>query len=445
MSQVLTTGQTVQIEHSRRTCVVDRLLGAGGQGEVYRATVEGRAVALKWYFSHTATLAQRQGLEELIKKGPPDNRFLWPEDLAASPGTPGFGYIMPLRESRFRSIIDLMKRRVEPSFRTLATAGYRLTDSFYQLHAKGLCYRDISFGNVFFDPGNGDVLICDNDNVGYDGTTESAVLGTPKFMAPEVVCGTAKPSGDTDRYSLAVLLFYMFIVHHPLDGRLESQIRCLDYPAMKQLYGTNPVFIFDPANDTNRPVKGLHDNAVEYWKIVPTFLKNLFVRSFTEGIGHPDRRVRETEWRSAMVRLRDTVMFCARCTTDPKDPFEVFFDGDSATPSGQVQRQCWRCGKDVAAPLRLQVGRHLVMLNFDTKLFLHHIDDATPHDFSKAVAEMAQHPSRPGVWGLRNLTQDAWTATGADGVPSVVAPGRSVSVTNGTRIQFPRSVGQVHG
>ena len=62
-----------------------------------------------------------------------------------------------------------MKRLVEPSFRALTTAGLELAHSFMLLHARGLCYRDISFGNVLFDPDTGSILICDNDNVATDG------------------------------------------------------------------------------------------------------------------------------------------------------------------------------------------------------------------------------------------------------------------------------------
>jgi len=61
--------------------------------------------------------------------------------------------------SHYKSINDLMKRRIEPSFRALLTAGLELADSFLRLHAKGLCYRDILFGNVFFEPDTGKISI----------------------------------------------------------------------------------------------------------------------------------------------------------------------------------------------------------------------------------------------------------------------------------------------
>ena len=76
---------------------------------------------------------------------------------------------MPLREARHKGLVDLMKRRVDPSFRVLSLAGLQLAQVFLRLHAQGLCYRDISFGNVFFDPATGEIAVCDNDNVAIDG------------------------------------------------------------------------------------------------------------------------------------------------------------------------------------------------------------------------------------------------------------------------------------
>src|SRR5581483_10224847 len=188
------------------------------QGEVYRITVDGAGRALKWYYPHTATREQLDTLVKLIQNGRPDDRFLWPEDLMAEDSKPGFGYLMPLRPARYKGISALLVRNVSPSLKNLVTACANISDSFLQLHAKGWCYRDISQGNMFFGPDSGDILVCDNDNVGVDNSPTS-VLGTPRFMAPEVVRGEALPSMQTDRFSLAIMLFLVLVNNHPLDGR----------------------------------------------------------------------------------------------------------------------------------------------------------------------------------------------------------------------------------
>ncbi|MEJ7709399.1 MAG: hypothetical protein WKF84_05960 [Pyrinomonadaceae bacterium] len=287
MEQILKEGQSVRTEPSGLTCTAEELLGAGGQGEVYKARLGGEAVALKWFFPQMATPEQRAAIEMLVRKGTPSEHFLWPLEVATDPQVPGFGYVMQLRPARFKNIVDLMKRRIEPTFRALSTAGFNLAQNYLLLHSQGLCYRDISFGNAFFDPDSGDVLICDNDNVAVDGADTLGVLGTPRFMAPEVVRGVARPSTQTDLFSLSVLIFYMLVVHHPLEGKKETEIKCLDLPAMTKLYGTEPVFIFDLVDKSNAPVPGVHDNALAFWRIYPQALRDIFTRAFTDGLRDP--------------------------------------------------------------------------------------------------------------------------------------------------------------
>lgn len=436
MSQILKQGQQVRAVASPVNLEVEKLLGGGGQGEVYSVRYDKgtQPMALKWYFPHTATAEQRAALETIIKKGSPTPHFLWPETLVEEPGLTGFGYLMRLREPNYVSIVDLLKGRAAPSFFNLAKAGRELAHNFYELHAKGLCYRDISFGNVFFNPDNGQVLICDNDNVALDGTATSGVLGTPRFMAPEVVRGEARPDTQTDLFSLAVLLFYMLMVHHPLEGAKEANIRCFDLPAMKKLYGFEPLFIFDPRDTSNRPVKGYQDNALIYWGLYPQFIKKMFTRAFTDGIKDPQHgRVREGEWRNALIRLGDSIFKCSNCDS------ENFFDAESS----QDAAKCWDCHKPTRPTFALQLGRGLVMLNSDTKLYPHHLDNQKSNDFSKEVAIVNSHPTNPNIKGLKNLSGQKWIATMPDGTTREIEPGNSLTLRAGTRLHFGSLEGEI--
>ncbi len=438
MHQLLQLRSTVQTA-SGHPCIVETFLGGGGQGEVYRAQLDGKLLALKWYFPEQATPAQRQNLETLIRKGPPNGQFLWPLELAASANAPGFGYLMPLREPRYQGIVDLMKGRIEPSFRALATAGLQLAQAFLELHAKGLCYRDISFGNVFFDPDTGDIQVCDNDNIAIDGQGDGGILGTPRFIAPEVVRGEAAPSIQTDLFSLAVLLFYLFHIHHPLEGKKEAAIKCFDLPAMNKLYGTEPLFIFDPADASNRPVPGLHDNALEYWPLYPQFLRDRFTRAFTAGLRDPHERVRESEWRAALVQLRDAILYCGQCGA------ENFYDSEALRASGGQPGSCWSCQRPLTLPFRLRIGRGVVMLNHDTQLFPHHLDSQRLYDLSQPLAVVQRHPRNPSVWGLKNLSPVKWVMTAPDGAIRDVELGRSVTLAAGVKVNFGSVEGEIRG
>lgn len=444
MNQLLNSGEKVKMLPTELTYEVEAFLGGGGQGEVYRARLaEGRGagarMAFKWFFPHYLRQDQdlRARLEHAVDTGPPSDRFLWPQELIQTTDRPGFGYIMPLREDRFVGITDLVTRRTAPTFHALITAGFELAHNFRQLHARGFCYRDISFGNVFFDPSNGEVRICDNDNVSVDGQG-GAIGGTIPFMAPEIGRGEAGPSTETDLFSLAVLLFYMLVNNHPFEGARESKIRCFDLPAMTRLYASDPLFIFDPNDDSNRPLRGSHDNALVLWPLYPRFLQNLFLRTFTDGLHEPDERTRESQWSSELIRLRDSIFYCQSCGA------QNFYDPDAVGNSDGNAKSCWACSSPHRLPPRIRIGQdEVVMLNHDSLLYPHHLDEQRRYEVDEPVAEVTQHPQNQQIWGLRNLSAQKWISQNADGEVSDVEPGKTVTLSSGLRIQFGSREGEV--
>jgi serine/threonine protein kinase len=373
----------------------------------------------------------------------PSAKFLWPLDLVEDPGSGSFGYIMPVREARYRGLHEYVSGRISVNYSTLINIALEVTKAYRDLHVRGLCYRDISFGNAFFDPSSGDVLICDNDNVAVNRSAVGGVLGTPDFMAPEIVRGEAKPSNQTDLYSLGVLLFYLFHLGHPLMGKKVLTIRCWDIAARNMLFGKDAVFIFDPVNQSNAavgldidPIGEAGGNPLKYWAIYPTPFLNTFVKAFTEGLKDPDLRVTELEWLETLSSLRN-VMF--RCSCGSPN----FYDAEALQSSGAYTKRCWKCGREPKLPFRMRIGRSIVMLNADATLAPHHIGNGEAFDFSAVIAEVVRHPTDPNVWGLKNLTDKKWVATLPNGSLRDVQPGRSVPLATQTKINFGSVEGEI--
>ncbi|WP_058996090.1 serine/threonine protein kinase [Leptolyngbya sp. NIES-2104] len=439
MSQLLSPQQCIQTTMGL-SCQIEELLGSGTQGEVYRARLSDRSVALKWFHSYYIhqDFGLLERLNEIVHLEAPNDQFLWPFAIVTSPETSGFGYVMQLREGGYLSTVDLVKRRVKLSFRVLSTIGLELADSFLQLHSRGLCYRDISLNNVYFHPHSGKVLIGDNDNVTIDGSTSGGVLGTPDFMAPEVVRREALPSQQTDRYSLAVLLFCLLHNHHPLYGKKVLDISCLDLPARMRICGTDPVFIFDPNNLSNAALPEAHlieagANAIEFWSIYPQFLKALFVQSFTIGLRDPrEGRVRESLWRSTMVKLRDSIFYCPHCEA------ENFYDIESFRSA--VAKHCWRCEQPLEVPARMRLDSGaMVMLNFDTLLYPHHLDRDCPYDFSQPAARVIPRFDQNQLI-LQNLSDVSWKVFGTS---QDIQPLQMLPLESGLKIHFGNTIAEI--
>ncbi len=430
---MLPRGTQLVLPRHGGTWRVGDLLGEGGQGAVFELESEERSIlttlALKWYRAEAAHPAQHAALTRLAQLPAPSDAFLWPIEVLEGPDG-GFGYVMPIRPDGFLPIADLLTGRADASFTTVVKLCMGLADCFLKLHAQGLCYRDISLGNVFFDPGTGQPLVCDNDNVGIDGRDQARVLGTSRFMAPEVVCGTAQPSTETDLFSLSVLIFYLLMFHHPLQGRRELDFPCFDRDAERQLFGTDPLFVFDPVDSSNAPDPTIHGAVLQYWPMYPSFIRADFTRAFTAGLRDPAKRVREGVWRSHLARLLDGIVVCA-CGRE------------NLTDDGVPLAPCWACHRDITPPVRLNLGGRVLVLNAGTTVTRHHL--RRDYAYDQAVGEVVAHPSRPNLWGLRNVGSAPWRATGPDGAEQEVPHGRTVGLVLGTSIDFGPVTGTLAG
>jgi eukaryotic-like serine/threonine-protein kinase len=178
-----------------QTCKVGNSLGVGGQGEVFEAWVNNEHFALKWYNDDSATDAQMSVLKNLIYNvKAPNNKFLWPIQIVkpSDPTNFRFGFIMPLRNPDFYHLNYLVSQQKPLSLRKRIVLASQLCDCFSALHLRGYCYKDINLNNIFFNPLNANVLICDTDNIvinasNHSGEKQDFICGPLPFTAPEVI------------------------------------------------------------------------------------------------------------------------------------------------------------------------------------------------------------------------------------------------------------------
>ena len=437
MTTSLSPGAQVWLEMAGASCEVQGLVSSERSAETFQARFGTRDCTLRWFLPHAATPDRRARLDDMIKKGSPSESFLWPCDLAISQHLPGFGYITPCREDRFENFGDLLGRRIDVTFRNLTTIGLNLAEAFLRLHLEGFCYTHFSVGDVYVDVARGDVLICENDDVAVIGEEWPGGLGGFLYLAPELTAGRLPPSAATDLHALAVLLFSAFLGHHPLEGRLDAEVASLDAGEMRRLYSEHPLFIFDPKNLSNRPAPGLQENALTFWNFYPGYVREVFLRAFTAGLYDPKARVTENEWRTLFTRMRDQIYYCDQCGA------ESFLSDFGNSPGPLPKQDCWRCHQPLPHPLRIRLSQHAVVLNQNTVLYAHHLDAHQRNDFSQVMAEMAPHPTREELWGLKNLSSCSWTSHSPGGATAVVPSGRTVAIVPGLRLRFGNVEGTV--
>lgn len=442
----LKEGELIDIEEGGQ-CKVLRVspnklfFGEGGQGVAYKVEYMGKVYALKWYKPDAIRNPEefRDNLAENISIDVPSDKFVWPKFLTKNKdGT--FGYLMDVFPSEYTSFTKILIKPQEarfPSMEATINACLNIIIAFRDLHRAGRSYQDLNDGGFVIRLSDGDVMICDCDNVAPDGVS-LGIAGKPGYMAPEIVAGRGKvrPSMLTDSYSLANVLFRLLMRGDPLAGALDSAKVCLTEKAEMELYGTHPVFVYDPDDNTNRPVRGVHDNVINAWRLYPDFIKQAFIDAFTVCIKDPDRRKAENVWLKLFVRLKSEIIQCQGCGT--RGYAGIFKQTENALV-------CPGCGHSHPLPKTIAPNGYPVLLFPGVKLLKGHTDNKSgsfdSEDYLVQTGVVVQNPKDPNRWGIRNLSSSPWGVKepGADGRREL-EPGKTIAIAEGLELTFSNGV-----
>lgn len=223
----------------------------------------------------------------------------------------------------------------------------RISRAVKRMHAAGLAHSDLSYKNVLVDPTTGRASIIDIDGLVVPGKFPPDVLGTPDFIAPEVIetkhlklddPNRKLPSILTDRHALAIMIYMYLLYRHPLRG---SKVNDLDSAKDEELsMGSKALFVENP-QDTSNKVKPEQLQASQLPQADPSkipytacgpYLTELFNRAFIDGLHNPQARPTANEWEDALLKTVDLMQPCqnSKCwhkwfvfdnTTKPRCPF----------------------------------------------------------------------------------------------------------------------------
>ena len=211
-----------------------------------------------------------------------------------------------------------------------------------RLHAAGLAHSDLSYKNVLVDPVRGRAAVIDCDGLVVPGKYPPDVVGTPDFIAPEVLQtrslplrdpGKKLPSIQTDRHALAVLIYMYLLYRHPLRG---GKVNDLDAAKDEELsMGAKALFVEHPTDKSNRPKTAnlapaeLPQGDVDKlpYTICGPYLKDLFDRAFIQGLHNPSLRPTAQDWETALVKTTDLMQPCQNPACEAK-----WFNGNNPFP-----------------------------------------------------------------------------------------------------------------
>jgi serine/threonine protein kinase/tetratricopeptide (TPR) repeat protein len=206
-----------------------RKLGQGGMGVVYEARDERleRTVAVK-----TMSLL---GNDETARK-----RFWREARAAASVNHPNICQIYEIGEDRGELFIAMELLEGEPlaeelkrgplSVARAMSIGLEMLAALAALHTRGIIHRDLKPSNVFITPHG--VKLLDfglarpethSARAATDLTQTGVLMGTPRYMAPELITGEVVDA-RSDLFTAGSILFEMLAGRPAFDGRTVADV-----------------------------------------------------------------------------------------------------------------------------------------------------------------------------------------------------------------------------
>lgn len=279
------------------------------------------------------------------------NLFCWPYSIVEHNGL--LGIVMPAYQSHFFfqhgskngdfcgikgnekegkwfASANNRNRHLDPrelgDWRGYLSVGIKIARAVKRLHAAGLAHSDLSYKNVLVDPVGANACIIDIDTLVVPQKYPPDVVGTPDFIAPEVVkTGHLQkddpqrylPSITTDRHALSVLLYMYLLYRHPLRGDKVHDVNDTQRDETLSM-GEKALFVEHPSDISNRiRVKNLKPSELPWkdtskipYNITGPYLVPLFNRAFIDGLHDPAKRPTADDWEQALVKTVDLLQPC---------------------------------------------------------------------------------------------------------------------------------------
>ncbi|MBO6254857.1 MAG: hypothetical protein J6O49_14620, partial [Bacteroidaceae bacterium] len=227
-------------------------------------------------------------------------------------------------------------------------------------------------------------------------------------------------------FSMSIIIFMLFCLTRPLEGRRTFGDTPRTEGLMRRVYGSDPHFIMEnPSHPEYGVDNNVQRNAITFWGALPSYMKDLFLSAFSrESIDHPGKRPTELNWIQTLVRFRSEILRC-RCGAD------VLTENGASTV-------CGKCASKLSVPflLRFSNSQYSIPGLPGSRVYRCQIGPCNADDALKPVGKVLAKQSDISVLGLRNLTDKHWDAETPSGKSRKVIPREVVPMKKGIKISI---------
>lgn len=322
----------------------------------------------------------------------------------------------------------------------------RISEDIIFLHGKGCAHTDLSHRNILIKKENSKykTILVDLDGIVVEGFLPPNVQGTTGYIAPEILNSNALPNKNTDKHSIAVLIYRTLLFRDPLAPLTNYSED--PYQSDNLAYGKYALFSEHPTNYKNRPeklsnmnkeqvfVKGFHLS----YKIFPPYIQKMFEDAFIKFLFSPEDRPNSKDWYEALSYLADILYKCNKCTQNIPYPYWLDIS----------ERHCPICGSELSQPIIVHLydkskirGKGYIKTNhylpLDEKSFIYEYQISSytipnlEREYEKAIAEI----SYENGYKIINKSKDTWVCNYNNKL-SFIKPNESIDYFPNLKIIF---------
>ena len=328
---------------------------------------------------------------------------------------------------------------------------------FASVHSTGHCFNGITANDIIVTPSRECKLVNDKKIVSPDDDTYQ--VNYEKTCAPEVLKNEARPNINTDKHSMAFLLFGLFFRSNPFEGAKILNTACYTKEEEFKAY-ENPVFVYSYKDKSNMPVYGIHSVLIKYWnRFYSDDIKMIFQQTFVDGIKEPEARAEDKTCIEILTKFK-AVIDSKNPKTEPakkeglKEKLKIKIQPklEQVDSSKDFDQNTIEINKDEPKkPIDESIPKYQLCIidsYLGTQTSNSQVLDLTPGieipnslvgyegiKPTQVIGKVIQNSKHKGVLGIKNLSNHEWIAYKGSGKKSF-PPGKVLVLTNGVSVDF---------
>lgn len=343
---------------------------------------------------------------------------------------------------------------------------------FARIHSVNYCFNSITADDIIITPNMECKLINDKKIVSQD--DKGYQVNREKTSAPEIIRNEVRPNINTDKYTMAFLIFGLLFKSDPFEG--NKMLSTVYYTKEEELKAyENPIFVYSPEDKSNMPVYGIHSVLIKYWnRFYPESIKLIFKESFVAGVNSPEARIEDNTFIDRLNSFKTIVeskntkkepKILVKPENKPNSNIEkikekmkhgidsVKLHKEQGKIFEEKQQNIIEIDKD-ATKKTSEEPKSNYALRIDSLYAGNKIEDSAFIDLKPGVeiknssvgyaeipgdvviGKVVQNSKHKGVIGLKNLSKHSWLATKGNKDIKEFLPEKVIVITEGVRIDF---------